>query len=375
MDKDNMTEISRNNIEFLSDGEKTPGELVEFLKNEAVFRGFDQVLRQVYPSSDLPDRLAAGMAKISKEPLPNAARKVQNWLKGRNIPQNRETLFQICFVLGLGEQSAYKLLGTASETGIHYRNPSELVYAFGLRTGMGYEETVALKEKVQALYPKMPSMGNDSERERIVYTRQVRDAFSFVSSEEELLEFFREHMDDLGYLHETAYQKFEELMDLLQKPAGASGEEERKYTIEEVMDTYMRMHVPETKKTADYTLLQRVIKKYWPSESGLLNMKNRKEDVSRKVMILLYLVTEAFDDEEDEEGIFFDGEEEDADTVLETRLERMNLFLDRYGMNLLDVGNPFDFLVLYAMRTQGGECVSDRMAAVLNALFESQEKS
>ncbi len=370
MDGHEMTEISRNNIGFLSGGEKTPGELVEFLKKEAMFRSFDQVLRQVYPDSDLENRLIAGMTQISKEPLTNVARKVQNWLKGRNIPQNRETLFQICFVLGLDEKRAYQLLGAASETGIHYRNQNELVYAFGLRTGMRYEEAVILKEKIQALYPQTPY--TDAKKERVIYTRQVRDAFSNVFSEEELLEFFREHIDDLGQLHETAYQKFEQLLELLQKPEGIGGEEERRYTIEEVMETYMRMHVPETKKTANYTLLQKVIKKYWPSESGLLNMKNRKEDVNRKVMILLYLVTEAFDDGTQEDDIFFDTEEEDADTIFETRLERMNLFLDRYGMNLLDVGNPFDFLVLYAMRTQGGEWVSDRMSAALNALFETQ---
>lgn len=372
MDKDDMTEILKNNMEFLSDGEKTPGELVEFLKHEAMFCGFDQVLKQVYPNDDLADRLAAGMAEIGNEPLLAVARKVQNWIKGRNIPKNRETLFQICFVLGLDEVSASKILGAASETGIHYRNRDELVYAFGLRTSMRYEQTVALKEKVQRLYPMMLCERADDENSQIVYTRQVRDAFSYVTNEEDLMEFFGEHMDDLGQLHETAYRKFEELMEILQKPEGVSGTEERRYTIEEVMETYMRMHVPETKKTANYTLLQRVIKKYWPSESGLLNMKNRKEDVSRKVMILLYLVTEAFDDEEDEDDNFFDIEKEDADTVLEIRLERMNLFLDRYGMNLLDVGNPFDFLVLYAMRTQGGECVSDRMEAALNSLFESE---
>lgn len=360
-----MDEISENNLSFLSDGEKTPGELVAFLKEEAVFRSFDQVLRQAYQNNDLADRLTAGMTDITNEPRPNVARKVQNWLKGRNIPKNRETLFQICFVLGLDEQRASKLLGAASETGIHYRNPKELVYAFGLRTGLCYEESAALVESVQRQYPMTLHETTDCVREQVLYTRQVRDAFSDVSDKETLMEFFAEHMDDLGQLHETAFQKFAQLMDLLQKPTGASGVQERRYTIAEVMETYMRMHVPETKKTADYTLLQRVIKKYWPSESGLFNMRNRKEDVSRKVMILLYLVTEAFDEEEDEV-------QDDADTVLETRLARMNLFLDRYGMNLLDGGNPFDFLVLYAMRTQGGEYVGDRMAAVLNSLFEAE---
>ncbi len=38
-------------------------------------------------------------------------------------------------------------------------------------------------------------------------------------------------------------------------------------------------------------------------------------------------------------------------------------------MNGLDPGNPFDFLVLYAMRTQEGDFASDRMSEALAVLF------
>ncbi len=39
-----MTSISRNNMGFLGGGEKTPEELVEFLKNGAMLRQFHQIL-------------------------------------------------------------------------------------------------------------------------------------------------------------------------------------------------------------------------------------------------------------------------------------------------------------------------------------------
>ena len=79
------------------------------------------------------------------------------------------------------------------------------------------------------------------------------------------------------------------------------------------------------------------MKKYWPNESSLVNMRNRKEDVSRKVMILLYLIIESYNEEDwDEDGWDEDGwddweEDEDGDTRLEIRLEKLNLFLDAYG--------------------------------------------
>ena len=102
-------------------------------------------------------------------------------------------------------------------------------------------------------------------------------------------------------------------------------------------------------------------------------MRSRREDVGRKTMILLYLATEEFDICDDEDLYFSDEDEEDPDTTLEIRLEKMNLFLDSYGMNVLDPGNPFDFLVLYAMRTQEGDFASDRMSEVLGLLFDGEE--
>lgn len=108
-------------------------------------------------------------------------------------------------------------------------------------------------------------------------------------------------------------------------------------------------------------------------------MKNRREDVSRKVMILLYLITEAFDEEkgneEDEadEWVDVELEEEDPGTVMETRWRKMDLFLNQYGMNRLDAGNPFNYLAIYAMRSNEAGEVSGRKEAVLDSLFNRGE--
>lgn len=373
------TDIFRNNIDFLTQEERSAKQMAEFLKEGAVFRRFDQVLRQVFQGENLASRLETGLAEISGESPAAVGRKVRNWLNGSNAPKNRETLFQICFVLGLGETDASKVLGNASGTGIHYRNPEELVYAYGLRAGIRYPEAVELKEKMRKLYESPEEEHEAAEEGQDRYTFQIRDAFSRVSNEEELADFFREYAGRLGRLHETAYLKFSELLDRLLRPESSCEAEEQRYTMEKVMETYLRMHVPETKRTADYTLLQRMLKKYWPSESSLLNMKNRREDVSRKVMILLYLITEAFDEEkgneEDEADEWADVEleEEDPDTVMETRWRKMDLFLNQYGMNRLDAGNPFDYLAIYAMRSNEAGEVSGRMEAVLDALFNRGE--
>lgn len=372
------TRISQNNMGFLEGKERSPREMVAFVKNGAAYRSFGEVLTRACPDEARIRSLAKGMAEITGENPESVSRKVRNWQKGKNVPKNRKTLFQICFCLGLDEAQAGTVLGAAAETGIHYRNPDELVYAFALRTGRSWQDAEQLRGEIHDMFDDVINgsfqAGKDisDEESEPVFTRQLRDEFSQVTDEEGLMDFFREHGRDLGKLHETAYRKFMELMDCLQKPETQNGEEERKYTIAEIMDMYFRMHMPEHKYGAGETGMQKLIRKYWPNETSLNNMRNRKEDVSRKVMILLYLITEEFDYGEtmDEENYYLEDEdEEDADAVLERRIRQMDLFLNSFGMNLLDSGNLFDYLVLYAMRSQDGEPVSERMEQILEILF------
>lgn len=384
MDQGAMTNISGNNMGFLMGDERSPRQMVEFLKESAQFRSFGDVLRQVYPGGDLSARLVSGLGEITGDSRDSLAKKVRNWLKGQNMPQNREALFQISFALGLDEAGTSRLLGAAAETGIHYRNPDELAFAFALRTGASYAKALELREMANNLCGdrlRGRVKGRAREERPAMYTRQLRDAFGQVQTEEELRAFFQEHGEELGRLHETAYEKFTGLLDLLQKPVGERDrlvqekhdreDEEPEYTMRDVIVEYLGMNVPEGRELTGMSPLQRLVKKFWPNESSLFNMRNRKEDVSRKVMILLYLITEAFDEEPEEEDDFYldDPEDEDADTRLEIRFEKMNLFLDTYGMNLLDPGNAFDLLVLYSMKAQEA---GERMAEVLDALFAGQ---
>lgn len=380
-----MTGISGNNMGFLQGDERSPHQMVEFLKEGAKFRSFSDILRQVYPNEDLETRLINGLQEITGENRDSLVKKVRNWLRGKNTPQNRQTLFQISFALGLDEDRTSKLLGAAAETGIHYRNPEELAFAFALRTGASYERALKLKEMAKDICRDtfQGIRKADMRRETpLLYTRQLKASFAHIRTEPELMAFFKEYRGELGYLHETAYEKFIELLAQLQKPVGErerlvqekidEEDQEPEYTMRDVIVEYLGMNVPEGRNLGEMTPLQRLVKKFWPNESSLFNMRNRKTDVSRKVMILLYLVTEAFDEETaDEEWDYYldDLDEEDADTRLEIRIEKMNLFLNLYGMNLLDPGNVFDLLVLYSMKSiESGE----RMAEVLDALFMGQ---
>ena len=52
----------------------------------------------------------------------------------------------------------------------------------------------------------------------------------------------------------------------------------------------------------------------------------------------------------------------------------MDLLLERYGMNQLDLGSPFDLAMMYAMQAGEADFMSDRMMQVLNLLFEGDEE-
>lgn len=359
-DMKNMTVISSNNMNFLKRENLTAQEMVAFLKDGAKFRNFSDILTKIYTGDDLAEHLTNKLSIITGNEKSLVKKNVRNWLSGKNFPKNREDIFQICFALQLDEYASSEILGNLEGTGIHYRNPKELVYAYCLRTGKRYQEACALREKIAIQFEISKKTKEKSDNKNIVFTKVIRDNFKNVMNEEELFQFFQLHSAELGVIHETAYQKFMELLDLLQRPEDHNREEGSALTsIEKIVQDYLTLGIPRTKRTGSFSLLQKLVKKFWPSETDLMKMKNRKEDVSRKALILLYLITESFDDnymDEADDDMFeeydyyIEDEEDDEDTIWEYRIQKMNLFLEMYGMNLLDPGSPFDLLVIYSMR-------------------------
>ena len=426
------TYISSNNLTGIKSQALSPEELINFMENGFICRTFKDTITQFYieyenkkqEKGEVKRFLSARLSDMTKISYDNMSRNVRNWMNGINIPQ-REQLFQMCFALELDESRASQLLASISDTGIHYRNPEELVYAFGLRQKMSYGETVQLKNEIMEKYyqNKKDALSSEKNREAKVYTRQIQRKFlDEVHTVEDLKQFCEENSGVFGKIHEAAYDEFMRMLKLLQNPetdfeaywmqylkenTGYSEEERqkeverikqdlKKKSVEEIIEEYLRMYVPKNtsrKKTGEgkrnYTYLQRVIKKNWPSESIISKMKTKEMDVSRKVLLLLFLLTEEFEvsdliNREQEDDIFSDldegdeylsdlGEMEDANDRMERRIVQLNLFLEAYGMNQLDPGSAFDCFVLYALKASydGDEDnMGERFKSVLKLLFE-----
>lgn len=368
-----FTELSGKNVNFILGEDKSPKQIVDFLSKEAKIRSFGDVLTQIYSGEDLNGRIAKGLSEITGENVENLSRKVRNWVKGNNLPKSRETLFQICFVLGAKPEEASAILGFVDGNSIHYRNPKELVYAYSLRKNRSYWKAQELWMKINdAGYISSGKPAKRFGRDASVFTEQVRDAFEEVDDDEGLIYFFRKNGDKLGEMHETAWKRFDEFLSDLRNPKDLIGGEEV-YSYEQLMTCYINMGIPVTKQTGQYSLLQRVIKKYWPGSKNISDMENRKEDISRKALILLALITEMVesyqtewsDDYIEEEDLW----EEEPDTRLMLQIRNMNMMLDECGMGRLDPCSPFDYLVLYAIKDPDMEGMSERMKAVIEELF------
>ena len=83
----------------------------------------------------------------------------------------------------------------------------------------------------------------------------------------------------------------------------------------------------------------------------------RQVDVPRKVLTLLFLVTDGGDDDA--------SDSDDPAELFADRYRRLNLLLDECGFCQLDPRNSFDWLALYCMYCDEDTEVSERMRQVL----------
>ena len=353
------TEISARQLDFVTRENLTPREAVAFLRMGMQLRTFRDILRQVCGTVDVEKQLVQGLIQQDlTQQQDSVRRKVRNWMNGKSLPTEREDVFRICFALKLDMQQSEKMLTLLTEQGIHFRNIREMIYAYCLRYGLSYQYACNL-------VLQMASNRENGKNQQPV-TQVIRHEFQNIRAEEDLLSFILRHRDNLGTTHNTAYSYFCKMLDLL---TGESMEGEEKYAMEYVADHYLRLNVPQEKSTARYNDIQKMVKKYWPGKRSIKAMKSRGEDVTRKTLLLMYLVT----------GGVWDGEYDELDEsyiqpkeFMEGHCRRMNQMLIQCGMGVIDPRNVFDYLVLFCLRPEDQQFMSDRMAELAAEIFRDE---
>lgn len=203
-------------------------------------------------------------------------------------------------------------------------------------------------------------------------TQELRDAFLLAHTEDDLRECYLSNLPLMGHLHFRAYHHFQEYLDQLIHPASAwGGMKEPDYSIEAVMEQYLTMNMPSIRSRGSFTVIQKLLKKNWPSATSLKNIRMHKEDVPRKLLLLLYVVTENVLDGEYHE---IDEEYISPEDKLEDHWWALNAILADCGMPPLDPRNATDWLILYSLAADD-EPMSQRMEQVIECMFADCQES
>lgn len=357
---------TRSEIEYdrLSSQEMTPAMAAEYLwRGRIVLRTFHGTLREFYPHADLVPRLtAAFQADAWESKADSIARNVRNWVSGRSQPTSREDIFRIAFALSLSEQRASRLLDLCTDYAIHYRDGREAVYAWFLRTGKSYAEARTFFESL----PPAPRLDSLPEVDRAHLTRELQNEFLQARTLEDLRKCYLRNLENFGALHLRAYTYFSKYLNQLIRPVSPAGVPEPDYSMEAVMEQYLSLKMPSGKKRGGYTAVQKLIKRNWPNTTALKNIRLRKEDVPRKLLLLLYIITENVVD-----GAYHERDEDyiSPQERLEDHWYCLNAILTDCGMPRLDPRNATDWLVLYAITAGDDQSMSERMEQVIEALY------
>lgn len=366
-----LTHLSAAEYEHFVYGNMTPAMAVDHLRNgQIIMRSFADTLKESYTSPDLLPRLTDFFLKIDPEASPQSvSRKIRNWLSGKNNPSGREDLFRIAFALGLNEQQLDYLLCLCTDYHIQYRDSREVILAWFLRNGYTYQEA----DQFYASLPpvQVRNLARTAKTSRL--THELRTEFQVISTLEDLRSCYVKNLDNFGALHLRAYYHFEKFLNQLIHPTPCwdSGAE-TDYSLETVMQTYLSLRVPSGRKRTDYSVIQKLLKQNWPNATSIKNIRSHKEDVPRKLLLLLYVVTE----NELSDPDYYRELDEDY-LPLEERVEyhwwTLNAILEDCGMASLDPRNATDWLILYAISCDAEESMSERLEQVLSCVFDNTQ--
>lgn len=382
-----MTQLSQEIYDKATSGQLTIHEAIDFLENESRMRSLGDKLEKFSHGQDLRQTLVTGLMQHHPEMNRDSVeRRVRGWLaKDSRRSVKKEDAIEICFILKLSVEEADQLVSLISEEALHWRNPDEIVYIFALKQGMDYMEAQELNSKMAE---QLADVKESKELAEDSFTPIIRTEISALNTKEELAEYLHHSAARLGRYHNNAYKLFMEMLEVLKQPpldeelrrSGALQPE--RLSIRDILKEYLfEQNVnyakekaksgPKSKEADPLVLsaIQESISANWPNEITLSKMKSRKADVTRKVLILLFLAT---DPGMDDDG--FEDEEITEGEVFEDLYQRLNDMLMLCGFAALDPRAPFDWLVLYCICVQDMFDIDIRMKTIFKEMFGEREE-
>lgn len=351
----------------------------------AYIRTVNETLARFYniDKNDIPS-LRKKTVSLLLESTPSAnkesvEKKVRNWLNGKKQFISKESALQLIFGLHLSTQDAEEMMWHLCGEKFHWRDPEDIVWLYAIEHDMNYAEACVLLTKITEIYESAKSDTEDQS----TMTESIRKLVMQIKDENELETFIRENAPQLGKLHNTAFDLFKAYMNILQSapsPVENNLPDARRMSVNEVVVTYLYNNlIPRgkrennSKKRTDTILkdaIQRDIQQNWPDEFTLARIANREIDVTRKVLILLFL---ACDGGETDYGYYADGyfaEGSPAD-IFEDTYARLESMLNDCGFAPLDPRIPFDWMVLYSIGVDDILDIDENISHFLSEIFKN----
>lgn len=376
-----MTTISRELFEQAINPDMSVSEAAAYLKENARIRTLGSVLMKYAGTEDekaVRARLAEGLLANHPETKPDAvARRMRDWFRNADRNVDKETAIELAFILGLDMKTADAFIATLTDEGFHWRSPRELAYIYALTHDMKYPEAHALADEAAAIAAENAGPAVDT------MTHVVRAEAENIQTKAELLAYIKEAAPRLGAMHKTAHHMFTGMMDVLMQPetvvSPKDADEEKRLTVQDLLKNKKKGEDKDDDEYDDKTTAQRILKMYmhrekvpvndqnlsiveralrsnWPTAQQLSQMKKKNIEVSRKVLMLLFLATDGeplrpeMDDDEYDDDLWFDEEdEEDDDARFRSALVRMQTMLSDCGLRGIDARIPFDWMILYCL--------------------------
>lgn len=358
-------------------------EAKEILHAEAYIRTVSEVLARYFnvEHSELQkivtDKLCETIGDRANRD--SIAHKVRGWLTKKKTSIDKESAIQLAFASKLTVSDAEELLCRLSGENFHWRDPDDIVFMFALNHKRPYCDALDLLERMRPLYEAVSS----TEKDTNIITEIIKPKIEQIQTEEDLKNFFIEEAPKLGKMHNTAYSIYKDFMRLLNDNGDmlVSGERRKKNdepdededTIaSNILNAYLhRNFVPVIPRGSGLVLkdaIQRNIKQNWPDKYILSRMNKRKIDVTRKVLILLFL---ACDGGEAAYGNFADESDED---IFQDTYKRLSKILSDCGFPPLDARSPFDWMILYCIASAEDIIdIDNNMRDFLSAIFDTSE--
>lgn len=130
---DNMTILSKNMLEQATRIQSV-SQAAKILSDTGNMRTLADILKSFSHSENPRALLVDGLMSVAPEANRESVdRKVRNWLSGRTGSVSKSDAFILSRVLGLDLEKTDAFLKQVTGEGIHWRNPEEIIWGYGIR--------------------------------------------------------------------------------------------------------------------------------------------------------------------------------------------------------------------------------------------------